>query len=112
MANKRLDAKKASAELLGITPPKKEKPVEKPKEPEIPQMAQRPPRVWEKSTTPGKKVRYNLVLDEDLNNFMRGIVWERRLNMSAYINGLIRADMEAYEKECKKKGIEPYEGWE
>lgn len=56
--------------------------------------------------------RYNLMLDADLNQFLHEIVWIKRTNMTQYINDLIRAEYEAYLKDCKEKGKDPFEGWE
>lgn len=56
--------------------------------------------------------RYNLLLDADLNQYLHEIVWIKRSNMTQYVNDLIRADYEAYLKDCKEKGKDPFEGWE
>ena len=56
--------------------------------------------------------RYNLLLDNDLNQYLHEIVWIRRTNMTQYVNDLIRADYENYIRECQGKGINPFEGWE
>ena len=56
--------------------------------------------------------RYNLLLDNDLNQYLHEIVWIRRTNMTQYVNDLIRADYENYIRDCQKKGINPFEGWE
>lgn len=59
-----------------------------------------------------KRIRYNLLLDFDLNQYLHEIVWQRRTSMTDYVNDLIRADYEAYLKDCKEKGKNPFEGWE
>lgn len=55
--------------------------------------------------------RYNLLLDNDLNQYLHEIVWIRRTNMTQYVNDLIRADYENYIRDCQRKGINPFEGW-
>jgi len=70
------------------------------------------PRGGKKPAGDGKKIRWNLTLEPELNDFMRFITIKREIkNMTTYINDLIRADKEAYEAECEKKGIDPYGGW-
>lgn len=59
-----------------------------------------------------KRLRYNLLLEADLNQFLHEIVWQKRMTMTDYVNALIRADYEAYLKDCKEKGKDPFEGWE
>lgn len=56
--------------------------------------------------------RYNLNLDRDLQQYLKETAWKNRTSITQYINDLIRADMEAYFKECEEKGIDPREGWE
>lgn len=68
------------------------------------------PRLADNEKKRGK--RYNLMLDKDLDRFLHEIVWVRRTNMTQYINDLIRADYEAYLKDCEAKGKNPFEGWE
>lgn len=68
------------------------------------------PRLTEEQKKRGK--RYNLLLDRDLDQFLHEIVWVKRTNMTQYVNDLIRADYEAYLKDCKEKGVDPFEGWE
>lgn len=55
--------------------------------------------------------RYNLLLDNDLNQYLHEIVWIRRTNMTQYVNDLIRADYENYIRDCQRKGTNPFEGW-
>lgn len=52
--------------------------------------------------------RYNLLLDADLNEFLHEIAWRKRTSMTQYINDLIRAEYEAYQADCEKKGIAPF----
>lgn len=56
--------------------------------------------------------RYNLNLDKDLQQYLKETAWKNRTSITQYINDLIRADMEAYFKDCEEKGIDPMEGWE
>lgn len=65
-----------------------------------------------KKEKPLRGYRYGLNLDADLDPYLHEIIWKKRTTMTQYINDLIRADYEAYLADCKKKGIDPYEGWE
>lgn len=56
--------------------------------------------------------RYNLNLDRDLQPYLKETAWRKRTSITQYINDLIRADMEAYFKECEAQGIDPKAGWE
>lgn len=56
--------------------------------------------------------RYNLNLDRDLQQYLKETAWKKRTSITQYINDLIRADMEAYFRECEAAGIDPKEGWE
>lgn len=56
--------------------------------------------------------RYNLNLDRDLKQYLKETAWKKRTSITQYINDLIRADMEAYFRECEEQGIDPREGWE
>ena len=56
--------------------------------------------------------RYNLNLDRDLQQYLKETAWKKRTSITQYINDLIRADMEAYFRECEEAGIDPREGWE
>lgn len=56
--------------------------------------------------------RYNLNLDRDLQQYLKETAWKKRTSITQYINDLIRADMEAYFRECEAAGIDPREGWE
>ena len=60
------------------------------------------------STHSRRTKRYNLLLDEDLDAFLHEIVWQKRTTMTQYINDLIRAELEAYEKESHQNGTVPY----
>lgn len=56
--------------------------------------------------------RYNLNLDRDLQQYLKETAWKNRTSITQYINDLIRADMEAYFRQCEAQGIDPKEGWE
>lgn len=61
---------------------------------------------------PLRGYRYNLNLDDDLNQFLHEIVWVKRTTITQYINDLIRREKEAYIADCLSRGVNPYEGWE
>lgn len=61
---------------------------------------------------PLRGYRYNLNLDDDLNQFLHEIAWIKRTTITQYLNDLIRREKEAYVADCLARGANPYEGWE
>lgn len=51
-------------------------------------------------------VRYNLVLDKDLDYYLYNIAWANHTSVTQYVNDLIRKDMEKFDKSGGNR-----EGW-
>lgn len=79
---------------------------------EAPQEAPQPKKTGRPATGIKRPYKYNIALDADLWKYLHEISWTRRKPMVQIVNDLIRADMEAYIKDCEERGVDPYEGWE
>lgn len=79
---------------------------------EAAQAAAQPKKTGRPATGIKRPYKYNIALDADLWKYLHEISWTRRKPMVQIVNDLIRADMEAYIKDCNERGVDPYEGWE
>lgn len=65
----------------------------------------------QKKTHKKRSYRYNLLIDDDLNEYLHFASWWGKKSMTQFVNDLIRQSYNDYIKDCTEKGKMTFENW-